>query len=341
MHLLELTVLVGLVASGCGGESEQVLTHSFDAITLAPGQERTGACVSWQLDNDEPFYVNAIEMDAGPGWHHSNWFVVREGTLDFDGTEDVDACSQHFADSLALGIAGRLLFGQSTQARHEVERFPAGAGIYVPAHAVIVGDIHLVNTLDEAVTTSLNLTLTKLPDDEVRHDLRAMGLAYQDLEVRGGATTEVTSTCDLAGVHERAYGRPLDWSIHYILPHFHARGVSAKLEVIGGPHDGLDLLAGSSQTYGEPLGVTFDEPFSLEGATGLRFGCTYENPDGPTLGWGNARDAEMCAIGAAIDAETNWLGGVLNGSDLDDAEDGDGALRFSGPCTVGLVNSRL
>ena len=222
-----------------------IVVHDFEAVTLAPGEERNNVCVSWKLDNDEPFYVNAIEMDAGPGWHHSNWFVVREGTLDFEESEGIEACSQHFAESLALGIAGRLLFGQSTQARHEVERFPAGAGILVPAHALIVGDVHLVNTSDAAVTTSIALTLTKLRDDDVKHDLMAMGLAYQDLEVPGGATTEVVGECDLEAVHQRNYSRPLDWSIHYILPHYHARGVSAKLEVIGGPHDGLDLLAGS------------------------------------------------------------------------------------------------
>ncbi|HWM87659.1 MAG TPA: hypothetical protein VNO33_17520, partial [Kofleriaceae bacterium] len=65
---------------GGGGEFE----HDFPGIDVASGAEVTRMCLSWTVGNEETLFVNSVTMNAGPGWHHSNWFYVPAGTFPVD-----------------------------------------------------------------------------------------------------------------------------------------------------------------------------------------------------------------------------------------------------------------
>ena len=76
MRLLALCLTVAACGESPSAPAPQ--TFEFGPYTLAPGQEITGQCVSVTLGNEEPLYVNAVELTTGAGFHHSNWFWVPD-----------------------------------------------------------------------------------------------------------------------------------------------------------------------------------------------------------------------------------------------------------------------
>ena len=66
------TLLWLAAATGCVDSDARTLSHTFPALEVEAGQERNFICQSWTLGNDEPVYVNAAKMTAGPGYHHAN-----------------------------------------------------------------------------------------------------------------------------------------------------------------------------------------------------------------------------------------------------------------------------
>src|SRR5688572_25439216 len=96
--------LLGLLALACGepalgGDAGTDVgppppyepTHTFPAIELEAGGEVQSLCQSWTLNNAEPLFVTSVVMDAGEGWHHSNWMFVSED--EFEGPDGTWPCS--------------------------------------------------------------------------------------------------------------------------------------------------------------------------------------------------------------------------------------------------------
>src|SRR5262245_40819488 len=116
MRTASILVLAGLAAAGCtgggnggaemggadpgdgpgndlGGETGlEPVEHDFPAIEVQSGEEITSRCLSWTIHNEAPIFVQSVTLHAGPGWHHSNWFYVPEGT--FDVVDGVWDCAQ-------------------------------------------------------------------------------------------------------------------------------------------------------------------------------------------------------------------------------------------------------
>jgi hypothetical protein len=147
-----------LVVAACGSDpavAPEPRTFEFGPYPLAAGQEINSQCVSAALGNEEPLYINSVELTTGPGFHHSNWFWVPEEI--FSGPDGTWKCSDRQYDEANAGIYGGVLFAQSTQAQHEVQAFPTGAAIVIPPHARIVAGTHLLNTGDEDLSVPLTL----------------------------------------------------------------------------------------------------------------------------------------------------------------------------------------
>src|SRR5262249_8511450 len=58
-------------------------------------------------------------------------------------------------------------------------------------------------------------------------------------------------------------------------------------------------------THGEPSGKAYDPPIDLSGATGLRFGCEYDNPRNEEVRWGFG-DQEMCEGLGFVDSKVQF-----------------------------------
>jgi hypothetical protein len=83
-----------------------------------------------------------------------------------------------------------------------------------------------------------------------------------------------------------------DFDIYYVLPHFHTLATALRLDVGGGPMNGVNLFT-TTNDYGESLGQMFDPPVSVRGAAGLVLSCDYDNPRSTTVRYGFG-DQEMC-----------------------------------------------
>jgi hypothetical protein len=319
---------------GCGSEDggtaapELYLEREFEGIRVAPATEATSLCASWRLGNQAPLYVNQVAMDAGPGWHHSNWYFVPEGTFSVD--DGVWDCRDDF-DAVTAALTGGVLFAQSTQATEETQGFVAGAALEVPAGSVVVGQIHIVNTGDEELVTALSLSLTGLPEEEVETRLRPLAFDFHQLAIPPQQRSRFEADCDMVD----GYGGPIDLSLHYLLPHYHRFGTGMDIRMAGGERDG-EIIYAIEQAVGEPLGRSMAPPLSMAGARGIRFACEFDNPTDQPIYFGNNNDSEMCIMLAFTDANVVFAGGVLEGSPrLRGVE--DGVAVYDGDCSVAAI----
>jgi hypothetical protein len=300
------------------------LHHAFAEFTTQPGAEVLGLCQSWTLGNDTELFVNAVELVQDVGSHHSNWTFVPEDR--FAGPDGVWPCAERNYDQLSAALAGGVVYAQSTQAVREVQKFPDGAVVRLPPRAKIIGDVHLLNGSDAAITGHAEMTLYSLDPAAVRVSLAPFHLTYHGLDIPPRAVSRFTGDCTLA---DRFPGGAMDMTIYYALPHTHALGTRYFFEVLGGPHDGTNLLDVRGFNS-EARGRLFDPPLDLAGATGLRFGCEFDNPREVSVGWGFG-DQEMCEMLGFAEMPILFEGRV------DEAEPAgtDGRTQlFTGPCSI-------
>jgi hypothetical protein len=301
------------------------LSHDFPDQTIAAHSELLRQCRSWTLNNDEDLWVNAVELTQHEASHHSNWTYVPEEM--YPGPDGIWPCADRNYDQLTAAVSGGVLYAQSTQAVHEVQAFPDGAAVRIPAHSRIISDIHLLNTGDASITGHVALSIYTLPRAQVVTPLTPFHITYQDLALPPHQTSRFETTCELATGFENATGHPIDMRLFYSLPHTHALGTRVFLEAVGGPLDGTSLLDVMG-TPGEARGVAYGHPVDLTGVTALHFGCEFENPTSDVVHWG-FNDQEMCEMLGFIQSPVAFEGRV----DATDTMSTTGPVpTFSGAC---------
>ena len=297
-------------------------THTFPAIELEAGGEVQNVCQSWTLNNDEPLYVNAVVMDAEDGWHHSNWmFVTEEAFVGPDGTWP---CGDRDFNEINAAIqGGAVFFAQSTQSTHEEMRFPEGAAYRIPARSRVIGSVHLINYTEAPSSSSLTFTIESIAEPEVTTRRYPLAMDNRGIRIGPRASSSTTTECDLASVSE---GDVIDWSIYYVLPHYHALATEFALEVLGGPRDG-EVVFATSLDVGDPLGAPMDPPFDLSGATGLRMRCAYQNTGPDEVTYGPSADDEMCVMLAYTTSGSSMAGSAARETSAETLPDGTVAIQ--------------
>lgn len=312
------------------GASDEPLIIDVGPFDLAPGEETSTVCFSHSLGNTETMYVSRVSMEADYGFHHSNWLFVPDHV--FSGPDGVWECGDRDFDT-ALGAAmGGVLFAQSTQATTEVQEFQPGAVIPIPPGSKLVANIHLLNASTEPLAAETQLEIATVDESEVEVRLAPIYLQYTPLTIPPQQRSRFTTECDLAEVHERELGRPVDLQIHYILPHYHGLGDGIRLALTGGDREG-DVIFENDSPIGEPLGRRLEQPFDTTGATGLRFSCDFTNPTDEEVGWGIG-DQEMCIVFGFAETELMWGGGVMSPGTHQFLGATDGVAEYGGDCTM-------
>ncbi|AKT39585.1 hypothetical protein [Chondromyces crocatus] len=299
--------------------------HEFEKFTVQPGEEVSGLCQSWTLQNAEALWVNAVELSQDAASHHSNWTYVPANL--YDGPDGVWPCSERNYHQLSAAVSGGVLYAQSTQAAQEVQRFPNGAAVRIPPYARIIGDVHLLNTSPTPISGSVRLTLYTLPESEVEVKLVPFHLTYHGLDLPPRATSRFSGACKVSDAFQGATGKPLEMDIYYLLPHYHTLGQRFFLEQLGGPDAGRAFFDGRGQE-GEAKGRSYDPPQRVENAEGFTFGCEFENPRSERVGWGLG-DQEMCEILGFADAAAAFESTVSTATP--DGTD-EHVQRFTGAC---------
>lgn len=306
-------------------------SKTVSELRLLPGEETGDICQSWILHNDRELLVTEVGMTNEGGYHHSNWFFVPVGAYDVpEGTWD---CDKYGFEQFEAGVKGGFLYAQSTQSRAEVQRFPVGAAVRIPPHSMIIGNTHVRNTTDDALSTRMRLRLDTAPPDQVNTLLTPGRFSYFDLHIPPGSRARFVAECDLAATYREVMGEPWKYTLYYVLPHYHERGVLAELAIMGGPHDGTVLYR--HQGFGGNLGHAFEPPVDIAAldATGLRFTCGHENPTGETVEWGIHGD-EMCVFALFAETSMGFDAKVPEGSGRVAFQTEHGEIVHTGPCEI-------
>ncbi|MCC6625071.1 MAG: hypothetical protein IT385_27745 [Deltaproteobacteria bacterium] len=269
------------------------LSYDFGTQSLTPGQEIGSLCQTWVLDNDEALWVNAVEMDNDGFYHHSNWFHVPEGYKDWPTGPWLDCYDEGFHE-IDAALAGGVVYAQSTQVKRELQKFVPGAAVRIPPRSRIITVTHLLNYTPAPQTTGLRLTIHTLPRDAVTIPLTPAQVIYSDLAIPPESESYFGSTCDLRSAYTTVIGDepPFSMKLHYVLPHYHALGAGFEVIIVGGSRDG-EVIVDLGAYRDEPFGFAFDPPIDLGDATGLRWGCKFDNPTADVVRWGIG-DQEMC-----------------------------------------------
>lgn len=301
-----------------------VVSNDFDDFTVKSGEEIKNLCQSWTLHNAEELWVNAVELTQDASSHHSNWTFVPDDK--FTGADGVWPCDDRNYSQVQAAVFGGVIYAQSTQAAHEVQKFPGGAAVRIPPYSRIIGDVHLLNTTDKDITGHSRLSLYTLPKSDVKVKLAPFHLVFTGLAIPPHADSRFSSECELKSQFD-ALGQPFKMDIYFILPHYHALGKSFFLDVAGGAKDKERIFEVGAYD-GEAHGRNYDPPYPITDATGLSFGCDFTNPRDDTIHYGFG-DQEMCEVLGFAASE------VAFESDAKSSEPAgaDGKTQlFTGPC---------
>jgi hypothetical protein len=308
-----------------GGDA---LVNDFGEFELTAGEERSDVCQSWTLGNETGLWVNAVELVNDGGYHHSNWLFTPD-TM-YEGPDGAWSCDERGYGELEAAVAGGVLYAQSTQALHEVQKFPDGVALYVPPHARVIGGTHMLNVSTSTLATDLELRIYTIPSDQVQVPLAPFRFSYYDLTIPPLSQSAFTGECDMASANPTPTpDGTLDMDLYYVLPHYHALGSSFRLEAFGGPRDG-EVIYEIGGFTGEARGRAFDPPFSLAGAQGVRVTCGFDNPRSEEVGWGIG-DQEMCVMLGFARSDFIYDDSVNSGASVGTV---DGVPSFSGECAV-------
>jgi hypothetical protein len=303
------------------------MSHDFADFTVKSGEEIKGLCQSWTLHNKDEVWVNAVELTQDESSHHSNWTFVPDDT--FTGDDGVWPCADRGYSEVPAALTGGVIYAQSTQATHEVQKFPNGAAVRIPPYSRIIGDIHLLNTSPDDATGHANLKLYALDATDVKVKLVPFHMVYTGLAIPPHATSRFSGPCELDAKFAAAGSSPFAMEIYYVLPHYHALGKAFFLDVVGGKKDGERIFEMGAYD-GEAHGKSYDPPFATGDATGLAFGCDFTNPRNDEIHYGLG-DQEMCEMLGFADMTVGFNSDITSSEPA--GADGDTQL-FTGPCTT-------
>jgi hypothetical protein len=339
--------------AACSGTNppaaDEPRAYPFGPFTIQASQEISDQCVQITLNNDDVLYVNQVELDTGgPGFHHSNWMFVPASNPDtgaigpFEGPDGTFTCADRGFDQAVAALKGGVLFAQSTQAQHDVQKFPAGAVIQIPAHSKIVSTIHLLNASDKVDQLSPVITLTPILEANVTTKLAGVSFEDHALGLPPNMTSQFTVDCDLQPQWNILLGQGVvtsptpDFKLYYALAHYHALGTGLTIDALPADESATTNIYETTSQIGDALGGTLDPPFQMTGFSHLKFTCEYYNSTASTVGWGIGNQ-EMCVFLAFSDSAYNWAGGALDNDPPGPGTMVGNAMSFSHACSVYAV----
>lgn len=316
---------------GCANPDPfEARTFAFGPFDVAPGEEVTGTCVQVTLHNDDYLYINKVDLETGPGFHHSNWFFVPEHV--FRGEDGAYHCDDRDFNEPVAAIFGGVLFAQSTQAAREVQQFPDGVVVKVPPNSKLVTQIHLLNSGETTLRIEPQITIDPIPEADVTTTLAGISFQNQALALPPNMQSKFTVECDLTEDHERLTGRAPDFKIYYGLAHYHELGTALTIDAITAEGAATEVFT-TANRVGDAMGGPIDPFFDMAGYAKLRFSCEFFNPRTDTVRWGNG-DQEMCVFLAFSDSTFNWGGGVTTEVPPENPVQVGNMMQFTNSCQV-------
>jgi hypothetical protein len=234
--------------------------------SLAPSSEKY-VCVRLTATSD--LYIRSIRPVAPLGTHHT---VLMIGAPDGpDGT--VDCTSALVKPAIfASGVGTDTL------------DLPAGVAVHVRPGQQLLLNLHLFNGSDADLTGTSGIEVLEAEPEAVQHEAGVVLIGKaQGLEVPPNMSTQVGRCTTPANV-----------TVFAVAPHMHMMGRHMKVSYANADGTGARVLHDQPYDFDEQrFGVLAPHLVTGAGAR-VTVECTYFNPTGQTVYFGESSNQEMC-----------------------------------------------
>jgi hypothetical protein len=235
--------------------------------SLAPGTE--GYWCSLKTF-PEDMYIKAFRALAPPGTHHT-LLLEQSGGNQPDGEF---SCGPTLGSDMihASGVGSDDL------------TFPDGVAAKIPAGTQLMLNLHLFNATANELSGVSGTLVQVVPASAVQQvaELALPGSTQIAVPPFGMQTVEAKCTFPSAA------------TISTVWPHMHQYGTHMKLTFEGA--SGTKVLHDAPYSFGEQKYYPID-PLAVVPGDAVRIACSYANPTGNTITWGDSSKAEMCFMG--------------------------------------------
>ena len=234
----------------------------------------------------EGMFVNRDEIKFTSGSHHVLLYVTPYTDLP---TEDengnpVDP-SKTFDCSNGVTFNWKvtnLVAGSQNATGESVVDFPENVAMKVPGNAVMILNVHYVNTQTKELEPEVAVNVWTIPESQVEHEGGLLFWYNPFIRVDPNASSVAKMSCPL----------PRDVTIRNAQSHMHRRGVDYEAVMVK-PDATRESIYQNKLWEGVPV-KRWEDGLSVGKDTRIEYYCGYQNPNANAVYQGPRSSDEMC-----------------------------------------------
>ena len=240
------------------------------------------------LNNDQPLFVNRVDMAMRPGSHHLILYDLSDNIPEILVPEpqvfrEIRDANGNYIPS-TLMITSHLNFVTGTQWPRMTYHYPPGVAMRIPADAGFDINAHYVNRSSEIIQGEIYANLHTVDSSQVEHVAERLFMNNVDINLPPNATTILNKTF----VVDKKV------QIFQLFSHAHEHMTEFRVFIDGGPRDGE--LVYIAYDWEHPPILELNPTLTLEAGQGLRLQATYNNDTNSTINFGFLSSDEMMIL---------------------------------------------
>ena len=240
------------------------------------------------LNNDQPLFVNRVDMAMRPGSHHLILYDLSDNIPEILVPEpqvfrEIRDANGNYIPS-TLMITSHLNFVTGTQWPRMTYHYPPGVAMRIPADAGFDINAHYVNRSSEIIQGEIYANLHTVDSSQVEHVAERLFMNNVDINLPPNATTTLNKTFVVDNKVQ----------IFQLFSHAHEHMTEFRVFIDGGPHDGE--LVYIAYDWEHPPILELNPTLTLEAGQGLRLQATYNNDTNSTINFGFLSSDEMMIL---------------------------------------------
>ena len=240
------------------------------------------------LNNDQPLFVNRVDMAMRPGSHHLILYDLSDNIPEILVPEpqvfrEIRDANGNYIPS-TLMITSHLNFVTGTQWPRMTYHYPPGVAMRIPAAAGCDINAHYVNRSSEIIQGEIYANLHTVDSSQVEHVAERLFMNNVDINLPPNATTTLNKTF----VVDKKV------QIFQLFSHAHEHMTEFRVFIDGGPRDGE--LVYIAYDWEHPPILELNPTLTLEAGQGLRLQATYNNDTNSTINFGFLSSDEMMIL---------------------------------------------
>ena len=240
------------------------------------------------LNNDQPLFVNRVDMAMRPGSHHLILYDLDDNIPEVlvpkpQVFRDIRDTSGNYIPG-NLMITPHLQFVTGTQWPSMTYHYPPGVALRIPTGTGLDINAHYVNRSSQPIQGEIYANLHTVDSSKVDHIAERLFMNNVDINLPPNAITTLTKTFV---VDERV-------QIFQLFSHAHEHMTEFRVFIDGGPRDGE--LVYIAYDWEHPPILELNPTLTLDTGQGLRLEATYNNDTNNSINFGFLSSDEMMIL---------------------------------------------